>query len=80
MLINWFHKKAYIEPDLKLYMNPISKCKGVRHDDPQGVIFGGKKYFLCVNYAEICVNGNAELGKINSFWHWEWYPLSVPVI
>ena len=59
MLINWFHKKAYIEPDLKLYMNPISKCKGVRHDDPQGVIFGGKKYFLCVNYAEICVNGNA---------------------
>ena len=59
MLINWFHKKAYIEPDLKLYMNPNSKCKGVRHDDPQGVIFGGKKYFLCVNYAEICVNGNA---------------------
>ena len=59
MLINWFHKKAYIEPDLKLYMNPISKCKGVRPDDPQGVIFGGKKYFLWVNYAEICVNGNA---------------------
>ena len=52
-------KKAYKEPDLKLYMNPISKCKGVRHDDTQGVIFGGKKYFLCVNYAEICVNGNA---------------------
>ena len=63
MLINWFHKKAYIEPDLKLYMNPISKCKGVRHDDPQGVIFGGKKYFLCVNYAEICVNGNAGEDK-----------------
>ena len=60
MLINWFHKKAYIEPDLKLYMNPISKCKGVRRDDPQGVIFGGKKYFLCVNYAEICINGNAD--------------------
>ena len=61
MLINWFHKKAYIEPDLKLYMNPISKCKGVRHDDPLGVIFGGKKYFLCVNYAEICVNGNTDI-------------------
>ena len=65
MLINWFHNKAYIEPDLKLYMSPISKCKGVRHDDPQGVIFGGKKYFLCVNYAEICVNRNA--GYCNVF-------------
>ena len=59
MLISWFRKKAYIEPDLKLYMNRISKCKSVRHDDPQGVIFGGKKYFLCVNCAEIFDNGNA---------------------
>ena len=45
MLINWFRKKAYIEPDLKLYMNRTSKCKGVRHDDPQGVIFGVKNIF-----------------------------------
>ena len=59
MLIESVHRtrsQIVHEPDLKLYMNPISKCKGVLHDDPQGVIFGGKNYFLCVNYAEICVN------------------------
>ena len=49
MLIKWFHKKAYIDLDLKLYMNPISKCNGVRHDDPLGLNFGGQSLFQGVN-------------------------------
>ena len=33
-------------------------------------------FFLAMNW-EILVS---KLGKINSFWHWEWYRLLVPVI
>lgn len=30
----------------------------LRQDDPLNNIFGGQTIFLCVNYAQICVNGN----------------------
>jgi len=35
----------------------------LRQDDPLNNIFGGQTIFLCVNYAQICVNGNTVVLK-----------------
>ena len=39
--LNWFHKKEYNQPDLKLYTNPISECKSFASWWPSGCNFWG---------------------------------------
>lgn len=33
------------------------------HDDPQSDVLGCKKYFLCINYSEICIKENTAGSK-----------------